>query len=135
MEIQQNEITYVFVEIVRHESGFGVGIELTRKEEGRYRQYAIMSLFFPAVEFTSKRQLFFHLLSEIFRYIPESDKLVLFRSTLNYFHFRAFELKSKAAQFAGGRVTSFKFLKRRPTSVKWLATDAIARKSNIIEEL
>jgi hypothetical protein len=134
--IPENEVCYVFIEIIRYdESGYGVGAELSRKVDGRYEAFTIMSLFYPTGEFPSKRQLLFHLFNKTFRYVPDEDKLIVFCSSSPYFKDNNFQLQDKAGIYANGRDKVIRHLRRKPSSVMSLARDAVKRGDTIIEEL
>lgn len=135
-----DKVTYVLIEIENgDEEGFGVGIELGRRDANKsFKPYAIMSLFIPkSKEFPSKRQVFFHCYAEVFKLIPDTDELVIFKSISPYFTKQRKEHARKASVFAGGREVLFRQHSRAPIPTRLLSQDSLKpeRRNSIIERL
>lgn len=134
-----DKVTFVLIEIENSdEEGFGVGIELGRRDANKsFKPYAIMSLFIPkSEEFPSKRQVFFHCYAEVFKQIPDTDDLIIFKSTSPYFTKQRKEHTRKASVFADGRDVLFRQHSRAPKPTRMLSQDALKpeRRNSIIEK-
>lgn len=127
-------ITYAGITVFsKNPEGYGVGVELSRRNGDQYVPYTIMSLWVPKEDYPSKWQLFPHIFSEIFKYVKDQE--VILACTSNYFGSTSGKFRNKAGIYAEGKKFSIKRLRHTPGSSLFLAIDSVNRKTNIIEEL
>jgi hypothetical protein len=127
--IHDKDVSRVFFSVLDDAEGYACGVEIVKSG----KVCVIMSIYLDKADYPSKRRVLQHLYRLVFEYIPPTDKLISFSSTLIHF-VRYREQTRKAAVFAGGRKTTFRRLKCTKMTVKQLALDATKRRTNIIEK-
>jgi hypothetical protein len=135
--METDNTTHVTIAIFSKDPlGHGVGVTLSRRDkQGNFHPYCIMSLWLSKAEYKSQRKVLLALFPRIFEYIPDSDEIIRFRSTVEYFGHSIGQMERKAGVYAGGRQTLFFRLKNSPREALALAIDAAHRQTDIIEEL
>lgn len=135
-DLGKNEVTYVLIEIAPDDLEIvGVGIELGRKAGKSFYPYAIMSLALDRSEYSSTYQTLKYAIEEALKYVPESDKMVVFKSTSDYFTHSVRKFKRQYAEQANGKELLFYKYNHTSLITKTLAQDALKpnRRDSIIE--
>lgn len=137
-KLGRNEVSYVRIELDTDDGELiGVGIEVGRNARDSFYPAVIMSLAIRRDKFGSTFKLLEYVIDEALKYVPETDKLVIFNSTNLCFKHQHKRFKKGFSKKVEDKDLLFYHVENTSLITKTLAQDALKlnRRDSIVEIL